>query len=138
MITDRKIAAQKAAATKAAKKRECLIARIDAYNENLTNTARQHLYDSVREIKREYESTVIAALVQAEVAVSKSLHKLARKFGWSLVQTVAGDYAMRLDNPVAETLLDAVWFDEEEEFEKLEACVESANTLYPDTETQAA
>lgn len=141
MNTDRKTAAKKAAATKAAKKRaarERVIARIDAYNEKLTNTARQYLYDTVQEIKSEYEATINAALDEAASAASESLRDLAGEFGWSLVQAAAEDDYILLDNPVAQTLLDTVWFDEEEEFEELEACVESANTPYPDTEAQAA
>jgi hypothetical protein len=140
MITDRKRAAQKAAATKAAKKQaatERAIARNDAYDEKLTNTARQYLYDSVQEIKSEYETTISAALDEAETAASESLRNLAGEFGWSLVQAASEDDCIMLDNSVAQTLLDMVWFDEEEEFEELEACVESANTLYPDPETQA-
>ena len=141
MNTDRKTAALKAAATKAAKKqaaRERVIARNDAYDQNLTNTARQYLYDSVQEIKSEYEATINAALDEAETAASESLRNLAGEFGWSLVQAASEDDYIILDNSVAQTLLDIVWFDEEEEFEELEACVESANTLYPDTEAQAA
>ena len=54
------------------------------------------------------------------------------------MQAASEDDYIMLDNSVAQTLLDIVWFDEEEEFEELEACVESANTLYPDTEVQPA
>jgi len=124
MSTDRKTAEQiemqmavaKIAAEKQAERKR-VIARIDAYNENLTNTARQHLYDSMQKIKTEYDAKIHAELLQAESEASESLHNLAEEFGWSLVQAAAED---------------------EKEFEELEACVESANALYPDTEAQAA
>jgi predicted Zn-dependent protease len=139
MITDRKTEAKKAAAPKAANKqaaRKRVIARIDAYDEKLTNTARQHLYDSVQEIKSEYDAAIHAALEQAESEASESLRNLAGQFGWSLVQAAAEDDYIMFDYSVPKTVLDMVWFDEEKEFQELEACVESANTLYPDTEAQ--
>ena len=51
--------------------------------------------------------------------------------------SVGGERIM-FDYPVPKTVLDMVWLDEEKEFQELEACVESANTLYPDTEAQPA
>ena len=145
MSTDRKTAEQiemqmavaKIAAEKQAERKR-VIARIDAYNENLTNTARQHLYDSMQKIKKKYDAKIHAELLQAESEASESLHNLAEEFGWSLVQAASEDDYIMLDNSVAQAVLDMVWFDEEEEFEELKACVESANALYPDTEAQAA
>ena len=129
-----KIAAEKQAA------RKRVIARIDAYNENLTNTARQRLYDSVQEIKKTYDAKIHAELLQAESDASESLRKLAGEFGWSLVQAAAEDdwNYIKLDYSIPKTVIDMVWIDDEKEFEELEACVESANALYPDTEAQAA
>jgi hypothetical protein len=147
MSTDRKTAEQiemqmavaKIAAEKQAERKR-VIARIDAYNENLTNTARQHLYDSMRKIKTEYDAKIHAELLQAESEASESLHNLAEEFGWSLVQAAAEDdwEYIRLDYSVPKTVIDMVWINDEKEFEELEACVESANALYPDTEAQAA
>ena len=147
MSTDRKTAEQiemqMAAAKIAAEKqaeRKRVIARIDAYNENLTNTARQHLYDSMQKIKKTYDAKIHAELLQAESEASESLHNLAEEFGWSLVQAAAEDdwQYIRLDYSVPKTVIDMVWINDEKEFEELEACVESANALYPDTEAQAA
>jgi len=147
MSTDRKTAEQiemqmavaKIAAEKQAERKR-VIARIDAYNENLTNTARQHLYDSMQKIKTEYDAKIHAELLQAESEASESLHNLAEEFGWSLVQAAAEDdwEYIRLDYSVPKTVIDMVWINDEKEFEELEACVESANALYPDTEAQAA
>jgi len=139
MITDPKIAARKVEALIAAKKqaaRKRDIARIDAYYENLTNTARRHLYDSVQEIKKEYDAAIHAALEQAESEASEALSNLAEEFGWSLVHAAATaeDERIMFDYAVPNRLIDMVWFDETKEFEELEACVESANALYPDTE----
>jgi len=147
MSTDRKTAEQiemqmavaKIAAEKQAERKR-VIARIDAYNENLTNTARQHLYDSMQKIKTEYDAKIHAELLQAESEASESLHNLAEEFGWSLVQAAAEDdwEYIRLDYSVPKTVIDMVWINDEKEFEELAACVESANALYPDTEAQAA
>lgn len=147
MSTDRKTAEQiemqmavaKIAAEKQAERKR-VIARIDAYNENLTNTARQHLYDSVQRIKKKYDAKIHAELLQAESEASESLHNLAEEFGWSLVQAAAEDdwEYIRLDYSVPKIVIDMVWINDEKEFEELEACVESANALYPDTEAQAA
>lgn len=146
MSTDRKTAEQiemqmavaKIAAEKQAERKR-VIARIDAYNENLTNTARQHLYDSMQKIKKEYDAKIHAELLQAESEASESLHNLAEEFGWSLVQAAAEDdwEYIRLDYSVPKTVIDMVWINDDKEFEELEACVESANALYPDTEAQA-
>ena len=125
-------------AAEAARKRD--IARIEAFYENLTNTARRHLYDSVQEIKKEYDAAIHAALEQAESEASEALSNLAGEFGWSLVHAAATaeDERIMFDYCVPKTLIDMVWFDEKKEFEELEACVESANALYPDTEAQPA
>ena len=136
MITDRKIKEQMAVARMAAHKqaaRKRDIARIEAYYENLTNTARQHLSDAVQEIKKEYDAAIHAALEQAESEASEALSNLAGAFGWSLVQAAATaeDERIMFDYCVPKTLIDMVGFDEEKEFEELEACVESANALYP-------
>jgi len=141
MDADRKIqmaVARMAAEKQAARKRD--IARIEAYYENLNNTARQHLYDSVQEIKKEYDAVIHAALEQAESEASEALSNLAEEFGWSLVQEAATceDERIMFDYAVPKTLIDMVWFDEKKEFEELEACVESANALYPDREAQPA
>jgi hypothetical protein len=53
-------------------------------------------------------------------------------------QRMAEDEHIMFDYCVPKTVIDMVWFDEEKEFEELEACVESANALYPDTEAQPA
>ena len=145
MSTDRKTAEQiemqmavaKIAAEKQAERKR-VIARIDAYDEKLTSTARQHLYDSVQQITSEYGAAIHAALEQADSEASESLCKLAGEFGWSLVQAAAWDERIMFDYCVPKAVLDMVWFDEEKEFEELEACVESANTLYPDTEAKPA
>jgi hypothetical protein len=134
MITDPKIAARKVEALIAAKKqaaRKRVIASIDAYNENLTNTARRHLYDSVQEITREYGAAIHAALEQADSEASESLSNLAGEFGWSLVQAAAENERIEFDYCVPKAVLDVVWFDEEKEFKELEACVDSVNALYP-------
>src|SRR5215467_7473820 len=143
MITDRKMKEQMAVAKTAAVKqaaRERDIARFEAYYENLTNTARQHLYDSVQEIKKEYDAAIHAALEQAESEASEALRNLSGEFGWSLVHAAATceDERIMFDYCVPKTLIAMVWFDEEKEFEELEACVESANALYPDREAQPA
>ena len=135
MITDRKIdmaVASMAAHKQAARERD--IARMDAYYQNLTNTARQHLYDSVQEIKQKYDATIHAALEQAESEASEALSNLSEKFGWSLVDAAATceDERIMFDYCVPKTLIDMGNFDEKKEFEQLEACVESANALYPD------
>ncbi len=141
MSTDRKTAEQiemqmavaKIAAEKQAERKR-VIARIDAYNENLTNTARQHLYDSMQKIKKEYDAKIHAELLQAESEASESLHNLAEEFGWSLVQAAAEDdwEYIRLDYSVPKTVIDMVWINDEKEFEKLEAYVDSVNSLYPE------
>jgi hypothetical protein len=125
-------------AAEAARERD--IARIDAFYQNLTNTARQHLYDSVQEIKTKYDAAIHGALEQAESKASAALRNLAEEFGWSLVHAAATceDERIMFDYCVPKTLIDMVWFDEKKEFEELEACVESANAQYPDRETQPA
>ena len=134
MDADRKI--DMAVATMASHKqaaRERDIARMDAYYQNLTSSARQHLYDSVQEIKKEYDAAIHAALEQAESEASEALSNLSEEFGWSLVHAAATceDERIMFDYRVPKTLIDMVWFDEKKEFEELEACVESANALYP-------
>lgn len=135
MTTDRKIKEQMAVARMAAEAaRERDIARMDAYYQNLTNPARQHLYDSVQEIKQKYDAAIHAALEQAESEASEALSNLAGEFGWSLVDAAATceDERIMFDYCVPKTLIDMGNFDEKKEFEELEACVESANALYPD------
>lgn len=135
MITDRKTEEQMAVARMAAEAaRERDIARMDAYYQNLTNTARQHVYDSVQEIKQKYDAAIHAALEQAESEASEALSNLSEEFGWSLVQAAATceDERIMFDYCVPKTLIDMGNFDEKKEFEELEARVESANALYPD------
>jgi hypothetical protein len=125
----------KAAATKAAgAARERDIARNDAFYQNLTKTARQHLYDSVQEIKKQYDAAIHAALEQAESEASEALSSLAEEFGWSLVHAAATceDERIMFDYAVPNRLIDMAWFDETKEFEKLEAYVGSVNSLYPE------
>ena len=119
-------------ACEAARERD--IARMDAYYQNLTNTARQHLYDSVQEIKTKYDAAIHAALKQAESEASEALSNLSEEFGWSLVDAAATceDERIMFDYCVPKTLIDMGNFDEKKEFEELETCVESANALYPD------
>ena len=147
MSTDRKTAEQiemqmavaKIAAEKQAERKR-VIARIDAYNENLTNTARQHLYDSMQKIKTEYDAKIHAELLQAESEASESLHNLAEEFGWSLVQAAAEDdsgvHQARLLRP-KDSDRHGVG-DDEKEFEDSKPASSLANALYPDTEAQAA
>lgn len=119
-------------AAEAARERD--IARNDAFYQNLTNTARQHLYDSVQEIKKEYDAAIHAALEQAESEASEALSNLAEEFGWSLVHAAATceDERIMFDYAVPNRLIDMVWFDETKEFEELEAYVDSVNSLYPE------